>query len=78
MKSQIKQIQRTLNTKSVNVRFHRQHLNRFAVFDGKEATISTDRKSISEVTSALWTTDSNLIGVLSGYFDMGWRESEEI
>jgi hypothetical protein len=26
----------------------------------------------------LWTTDANLIGVLNGYFDMGWRESKEL
>ena len=76
--SQMKQVQRTLNGKSASIRFHRQPLNRFAVFDGKEAMISTNRKSMSEDTSALWTTDANLIGVLSGYFDMGWRESEEL
>jgi sugar-specific transcriptional regulator TrmB len=76
--AQIKQIQHTLNAKSVDIRFNRQPLNRFAVFDGKEAMISTTRKSTSEDTSALWTTDTNLIGVLSAYFDMGWRESEEL
>jgi sugar-specific transcriptional regulator TrmB len=76
--SQMKQIQGTLNAKSDSIRFHGQPLNRFAVFDGKEAMISTTRKSTAEDTSALWTTDSNLIGVLSGYFEMGWRESEEL
>lgn len=76
--AQIKQIERTLNDKSATIRFHRQPLNRFAVFDGKEAMISTTRKNTSEDTSALWTTDSNLIGVLTGYFEMGWCESEEL
>jgi hypothetical protein len=33
---------------------------------------------MAEDTSALWTTDANLIGVLSGYFDIGWRESKEL
>ncbi len=32
---------------------------------------------MTEDTSALWTTDANLFGVVSGYFDMGWRESEK-
>jgi len=76
--SQIKQVQRTLNVKSASVRFHFQSLNRFVVFDGKKALISTYRKNMAEDTSALWTTDANLIGVLSGYFDIGWRESKEL
>jgi len=76
--SQIKQAKHTLNDKSAIIKFHQQPLNRFAVFDGKEAMISTSRKSMSGDTSALWTTDANLIGVLSGYFDMGWRESKEL
>ena len=76
--SQIRQVKRTLNFKSASIRIHRQLLNRFAVFDGKEAMISTTRKNTSEDTSALWTTDANLIGVLSGYFEMGWRESKEL
>jgi sugar-specific transcriptional regulator TrmB len=76
--SQIKQVQHTLNIKSANIRYYGQQLNRFVVFDGREAMISTTRKGTSEDTSALWTTDANLIGVLSGYFDMGWRESKEL
>jgi hypothetical protein len=76
--SQLKQVQHTLDVKSAIIRYHSQPLNRFVVFDGKEAMISTPRKSTSEDTSALWTTDSNLIGVLNGYFDMGWRESQEL
>jgi len=53
-------------------------LNRFAVFDGKEAMISTNKKSKAGETSALWTTDANLIGVLTGYFETAWSESEEL
>ena len=75
--SQQKQLQYILNIESINIRFHRHPLNRFAVFDGREALISTNRKSKSEDTSALWTTDTNLIGVLSGYFETAWSESEE-
>jgi sugar-specific transcriptional regulator TrmB len=76
--SQIKQAKRTLNDKSAIIKFHQQPLNRFAVFDGKEAMISTTIKSTSEDTSALWTTDANLIGVLNGYFETAWNESEEL
>jgi sugar-specific transcriptional regulator TrmB len=76
--SQTKQVQRTIYIESASIRFHHQPLNRFTVFDGKEAMISTNRKSNSEDTSALWTTDSNLIGVLRGYFETAWNESEEL
>jgi len=75
--SQIKQLQRAVNIASACIKFHRQPLNRFAVFDSEEAMISTSRKSTSEDTSALWTTDTNLIGVLKGYFETAWDESEE-
>jgi hypothetical protein len=40
--------------------------------------LTTSRKPPSEGTSALWTTDTNLIGVLRGYFETAWNESEEI
>jgi sugar-specific transcriptional regulator TrmB len=73
-----RQAQHTLSIESFTIRSHRQPLNRFAVFDGKEAMISTNRKNISQNTSALWTTDSNLIGVLDGYFETAWNESEEL
>jgi hypothetical protein len=76
--SQRKQARDTINIESISIRFHRQPLNRFAVFDGSEAMISTNRKITSEDTSALWTTDSNLIGVLRGYFETAWSESEEL
>jgi sugar-specific transcriptional regulator TrmB len=76
--SQQKQLQHTLNSESINIRFHRQPLKRFTVFDGSEAMISTNRKDVSENTSALWTTDANLIGVLNGYFETAWSESEEL
>ncbi len=77
-KSQQKKLQDTLNIESINIRFHHQPLNRFAVFDEREAMISTSGKTKSEDTSALWTTDTNLIGVLSGYFETAWSESEEL
>ena len=76
--SQTKQLQHTLTMEPASIRFHHQPLNQFVVFDFKEAMISTNRKSLSEETSALWTTDSNLIGVLKGYFEMAWSESEEL
>ena len=76
--SQLKQVQHTLDVKSAIIRYHSQPLNRFVVFDGKEAMISTPRKSTSEDTSALWTTDANLIGVLGVYFELEWGESEEL
>jgi len=76
--SQSKQVQHTINLESASIRFHHQPLNRFAVFDGREAMISTNRKNKSEDTSALWTTDINLIGVLTGYFETAWSESEEL
>ena len=75
---QTKQVQHTINNESINIRFHHQPLNRFAVFDGREAMISTNRKITSEDTSALWTTDTNLIGVLKGYFETAWSESEDL
>jgi sugar-specific transcriptional regulator TrmB len=75
---QRKQVQQTLNIESINVRFHPQPLNRFEIFDDREAMISTNRKNTSEGTSALWTTDTNLIGVLKGYFETAWSESEEL
>lgn len=76
--SRQKQIQHVMNIESISYRFHQQPLNRFAVFDGGEAMISTSRKNASEGTSALWTTDTNLIGVLSGYFETAWNESESL
>jgi sugar-specific transcriptional regulator TrmB len=76
--SQQNQVHHLLDIKLVNFRFHPKPLNRFAVFDGREAMISTNGKSVSEDTSALWTTDANLIGVLRGYFETAWSESEEL
>jgi hypothetical protein len=75
---QTKQVQHTLKLNPGSVRFQRQSLNRFIVFDGREAMISTTKESESGETSALWTTDTNLIGVLRGYFETSWNESEEI
>jgi len=74
---QTKQVQHTINNESINIRFHYVPLSRFAVFDGREAMISTNRKGTSEDTS-LWTTDTNLIGVLNGYFETVWSESKEL
>jgi len=76
--SQMKQVQHILIAKSHRIKFNSQPLNRFAVFDGKEAMISTNTKSTSEDSPALGTTDANLIGVLTGYFEMSWQESEEL
>ena len=76
--TQHKQIQHTLNIKSAIIRFHHQPLNRFVVSDGREAMISTNRRNTSENTSALWTTDTNLIGVLRGYFETAWSESVDL
>lgn len=76
--NQKKQVQQSINIESINIRFHNSTLNRFVVFDDKDAMISTNRRRISEDTSALWTTDSNLIGVLTGYFEVAWSESEEL
>jgi sugar-specific transcriptional regulator TrmB len=75
---QKKQVQQSINIESINIRFHNSSLNRFAVFDGKDAMISTSSRTISEDTSALWTTDANLIGILRGYFEVAWNESEEL
>jgi sugar-specific transcriptional regulator TrmB len=75
--SQQKQITHTKNVIPINIRVHYHSLNRFAIFDNSEALISTNRKNMSESTSALWTTDANLIGVLSGYFETAWSEAEE-
>jgi hypothetical protein len=76
--SQQKQTLDSINIESISIRFHSQPLNRFAVFDFSEAMISTYRKSVSEETSKLWTTDTNLIGVLNGYFETAWDKSEEL
>ena len=76
--SQKKEIQHFINTDSIDTRFNNHPLNRFVIIDGKEAMISTNRKNTSEGTSALWTTDLNLIGVLNSYFDNVWSESEEL
>jgi sugar-specific transcriptional regulator TrmB len=75
---QSKQVQQSINIESIGIRFHNQPLNRFVVFDNRDALISTNRKSASEEPSALWTTDANLIGVLRGYFETAWSESEEL
>jgi sugar-specific transcriptional regulator TrmB len=75
---QKKQVQQSINIESSNIRFHNSPLKKFAVFDNRDAMISTDRRRVSEDTSALWTTDANLIGILQGYFDSAWSESEEL
>jgi sugar-specific transcriptional regulator TrmB len=76
--SQMKQVQHSMSITPATIRFNSQPLHRFAVFDGKTAMISTHRKNESEETSALWTTDSNLTGVLSSYFENAWNESKEL
>jgi hypothetical protein len=76
--SQRKHAKHIISIDSARIGFHHQPLSRFTVFDGREAMISTNRKSTSEDTSALWTTDANLIGVLRGYFETAWSESEEL
>jgi sugar-specific transcriptional regulator TrmB len=76
--NQRKQVQHTINIEPIGTRFSNKPLNRFEIFDGKEAMISTNRKNTSDGTSALWTTDTNLIGILKGYFDNAWSESEEL
>ena len=76
--SRIKQLQNTLKLESSSVRFQCQALNRFVVFDGREALISTNTESASGDAPALWTTDSNLIGILRGYFETSWNESKEL
>ena len=70
-----KQVQESMIIAPINIRFHNSSLNRFAVFDGKDAMISTDGRKTSEATSSLWTTDTNLIGILEGYFETAWNES---
>jgi hypothetical protein len=75
---QKKQMHDSMNIASINFRLHNSSLNRFAVFDGKDAMISTDARKISEGTSSLWTTDTNLIGILNGYFETAWNESNEL
>jgi sugar-specific transcriptional regulator TrmB len=76
--SQKKQVQQCINIDAINIRFHTSPLKKFAAFDGKDAMISTDRGRISEDTSSLWTNDANLIGILQGYFDSAWSDSEEL
>jgi sugar-specific transcriptional regulator TrmB len=73
-----KQVLQNINIESINIRFNSSTLNTFAVFDGKDAMISTSRRKISEDISALWTTDPNLIGILRGYFESAWSESEDL
>jgi sugar-specific transcriptional regulator TrmB len=75
---QRKRVQNILNVEISIVRFHHQPLKRFAVFDSRAAMISTYRKNEPEDTSALWTTDCNLIGVLRSYFKSAWSESKEL
>jgi sugar-specific transcriptional regulator TrmB len=75
---QKKQVQHTINIECINARINPQPLNRFEIFDDSEAIISTNRKNTTEGTSALWTTDTNLIGILKGYFETAWRESQEL
>jgi hypothetical protein len=75
---QKKKVQQSINIESINIKFHNSPLKKLAVFDSRDAMISTDRRRISEDTSALWTTDANLIGILQGYFDSAWSESEEL
>jgi sugar-specific transcriptional regulator TrmB len=75
---QKKQVLQNINIESINIRFNNSTLNTFAVFDGKDAMISTSRRKISEDISALWTTDPNLIGILRGYFESAWSESEDL
>ncbi len=76
--AQRKQVLHTIEIESASIRYNHQPLNRFRVFDGKAAMISTHRKNEYVDTSALWTTDSNLTGVLSAYFENAWIESKEL
>jgi len=76
--SQMKQVQHSMSIAPASIRYNSEPLYRFAVFDAKTAMISTHRKDETEETSALWTTDSNLTGVLSSYFENAWNESKEL
>ena len=75
---QKKQVQHSINIESIDARFNPTPLNRFKNIDGREAMISTNRTNTSEGTSALWTNDTNLIGILKKYFETAWSESQEI
>jgi sugar-specific transcriptional regulator TrmB len=73
-----KQMQTVVNTKSVQIRCHQEPLNMFEVFESQQALIAANRKSEQNEGPSLWTTDKNLIGVLNGYFENVWKESEEL
>jgi sugar-specific transcriptional regulator TrmB len=75
---QKKQVQESMNIAPIVIRFHNSSLNRFVIIDSKDAMISTDRRNISEGTTSLWTNDTNLIGILTGYFETAWNESYEL
>jgi sugar-specific transcriptional regulator TrmB len=73
-----KQVRQAINSETASIKLHHQPLYKFAVSDGKAALISTHGKNEIEETSALWTTDRNLIGVLQTYFEAAWNESKEL
>jgi hypothetical protein len=73
-----KKMQTIVNTNSIQIRCHQEPLNMFEVFDSQQALIAANRKSEQEEGPSLWTTDKNLIGVLNGYFENVWKESEEL
>lgn len=73
-----KQIQTIIDTKSAHIRCHNQSLNTFEVFDSRQALIAANRQNEQDESPSLWTTDKNLIGVLNGYFENVWKESEEL
>jgi hypothetical protein len=49
----------------------------FEVFDSQQALIAAKRKSDQTEGPSLWTTDKDHVGVLYGYFENVWKESEE-
>jgi hypothetical protein len=49
----------------------------FEFFDSQQALIAANRKSDQTEGPSLWTTDKDHVGVLDGYFENVWKESEE-
>jgi len=48
----------------------------FTIYDKKEATIYTSNKAGLYDTPLLWTNNSSIIAILTGYFDYIWAKTE--
>ena len=70
-------VSKLIGSASVQIKFHREHLNHFLMSDDKEALITTSKESGLGESPSLWTNNSNLIGVLRTSFESDWKKAED-